>query len=144
MKRRGSNNSLSVEYNTWQQMKGRCYNPTNQRFKYYGGRGIKVCKRWLNSFENFIEDMGLRPSGRYSLDRYPNRNGDYKPSNCRWATYPEQNRNLPRNIWIKYNGINQIQKDWAKHLKIASNTIKYHRRMGRSFEWIYLHFKNGV
>lgn len=82
----------SVEYRTWRSMKERCYNPNNKKYKDYGGRGIKVCDRWLNNFENFHADMGPRPSKEYSLDRIDN-NGDYMPTNCKWATIIEQRRN---------------------------------------------------
>lgn len=74
-------------------MKERCYNPHNRKFPIYGGRGITVCDRWLNSFEAFFEDMGRRPSPEHSIDRYPNNKGGYEPSNCRWATSTEQNNN---------------------------------------------------
>lgn len=71
----------------------RCTNPKNIKWKRYGGRGIKVCKRW-KKFENFIADMGAKPEPkrRFSIDRYPDNDGNYKPSNCRWATYEQQNR----------------------------------------------------
>jgi len=72
-------------------MKMRCYNPKVKFYKYWGGRGIKICDRWLNSFSNFLEDMGERPEGT-SLDRI-NNNGNYEPSNCRWATKKEQSNN---------------------------------------------------
>jgi hypothetical protein len=73
-------------------MRQRWSNPKYDAYARYGGRGIKVCDRWLNSFEAFLADMGRRPSGRRSLDRI-NNNGDYEPSNCRWATTVQQVRN---------------------------------------------------
>lgn len=86
------NMSHSKEYNTWRGMKQRCTNKKDKSFKDYGGRGIAVCERWLHSFENFITDMGLKPSLKHSIDRI-NNDGGYEPSNCRWATRKEQNKN---------------------------------------------------
>lgn len=81
----------SREYKAWVDMKTRCYNPNFNGFKYYGGRGIRVCDRWLESFENFYEDMGDCPEG-FELDRVDT-NGDYCPENCRWADNSTQNFN---------------------------------------------------
>jgi len=81
----------TVEYRTWASMIQRCINPTVRGWKYYGGRGISVCSRWLK-FENFLADMGVRPSALLSLDRI-NNDGNYEPSNCRWATRSEQRLN---------------------------------------------------
>lgn len=80
------------EHISWRGMKSRCYDPKNIRYKEYGGRGIKVCARWFNSFKNFLADMGSRPE-ETSLDRYPNTNGNYEPNNCRWATRSQQVNN---------------------------------------------------
>jgi hypothetical protein len=79
-------------YTTWQGMKARCSNPRNGAFKSYGGRGIKVCERWRNSFAAFLADMGPKPSSAHTLDRI-NNDGDYEPGNVRWATQAEQARN---------------------------------------------------
>lgn len=82
----------SIEYNSWQSMKTRCYNPTSDSYKYYGGRGVTVCQRWLNSFENFYADMGPRPSSEHTLDRI-NNDGNCEPSSCKWSTHLEQIHN---------------------------------------------------
>lgn len=79
------------EYRAWNLMKRRCTNKNSKEFQYYGGRGVKVCDRWKNSFANFLQDMGKKPKG-CSLDRI-NVNGDYCPENCRWATERQQQRN---------------------------------------------------
>jgi hypothetical protein len=78
-------------YKIWCYMKTRCYNKNNKDYKHYGGRGIIICDRWKNSFENFLNDMGEKPEG-YSIDRI-NVDGNYEPSNCRWATQKEQVNN---------------------------------------------------
>lgn len=89
------------EYVAWQSMRARC---ADQENPLYGGRGIKVCDRWLNSFENFLADMGHKPSPEHSLDRYPNGDGNYEPTNCRWATNAEQSRHRRSNHRVTYLG----------------------------------------
>jgi hypothetical protein len=80
------------EYHVWAAMKQRCTNPNNKIYKHYGARGIKVCDRWLNSFEAFITDMGRRPTDAHSIERV-NNDGNYEPSNCIWATRAVQAKN---------------------------------------------------
>lgn len=84
-----------LTYSSWCAMKRRCSSPKHPAYSEYGGRGIKVCDRWRDSFEAFLADMGERPSKRHSIDRV-NVNGDYEPSNCRWTTMREQARNSRR------------------------------------------------
>lgn len=90
----------SVEYRTWAHMLHRCspQKTKAKEWRNYGGRGIRVCDRW-QIFENFLEDVGLRPSSQHSLDRFPNNDGNYEPGNVRWATSREQNLNKRGVIW---------------------------------------------
>lgn len=86
----GKANSLT--YVSWYNMRTRCENPSATQFHHYGGRGISVCAQWKD-FSVFLSDMGERPSRAHSLDRYPDKDGNYEPGNCRWATQSEQCRN---------------------------------------------------
>ena len=86
------NESKTTEYTSWCQMKQRCYNPNATGYSDYGGRGIQVCERWLNSYDNFLEDLGRKPYPSYSLDRIDG-DGDYEPGNCRWASKRVQAQN---------------------------------------------------
>lgn len=109
-------------YSSWRGMKSRCLNPKDKRFHDYGGRGIAVCERWKNSFSNFLKDMGDRPDGK-SLDRYPDKNGDYKPGNCRWATPVEQQNNTRRNRTVKFKGVTLTVSEWARKLQLPYERI---------------------
>lgn len=82
----------SPEYQTWLNIRQRCYNPSDKKYQYYGGRGVTVCASWLQSFQAFFQDMGKRPTKRHSIDRIDNRKG-YTPTNCRWATKAVQIKN---------------------------------------------------
>lgn len=83
--------TASPEFKAWVDMRQRCGNPFAREYPYYGARGIRVCERW-SRYENFLADMGRRPSAKHSIDRI-NNDGNYEPSNCRWATKSEQARN---------------------------------------------------
>ena len=115
--------SATVTYKSWQSMKERCYNPKAIYYARYGGRGISVCDRWKDSFENFYNDMGDRPSKEYSLDR-ENNDGDYSPDNCRWSTKEVQANNKSNNRSLTYNGITMNLGQWAKKLNIDRTTLR--------------------
>lgn len=90
-------------YTIWSSMKSRCHHIKSDSYGNYGGRGIIVCERWRNSFENFFQDMGHRPNDKYSLERI-NNDGNYEPENCKWATRQEQELNKRNSIRVDYNG----------------------------------------
>ena len=125
----GKTNTL--EYNSWRGMRNRCYQLSGKEFSSYGGRGIKVCARWLKSFQYFLDDMGERPTPKHQIDRIDN-NGDYDPSNCRWVTCAENQKNKSNNKlnWIKVREIRAkylIENNYKKlgrEYNVASNTIK--------------------
>lgn len=123
--------SKSLEYKIWTGIKNRCTNINSKDYKSYGGRGIKVCDRWLNSFENFLEDMGERENLYLSIDRIDT-NGDYEPSNCKWATIKEQSRNKRNSIILTYKGETKDITTWCEELGLNYNTVK-----GRLFRYNY-------
>lgn len=135
-----TNYNQPPEYRAWRAMKTRCYSKNNKDYKNWGGRGIKVCDRWLNSFEFFLEDMGERPTKSHSLDRYPNINGDYEPSNCRWATTKQQSRGTRKNKWYEYNGVKMILADWAAYFNVNSSTLHEHLSK-KPFDEVYLFYQ---
>lgn len=94
-------------------MLARCTNPDNPDWPNYGGRGITVCDRWRNSFEAFLADMGKKPTPKHSIDRWPDNNGNYEKSNCRWATDDQQARNQRSNRNLTLDGETKCLTDWA-------------------------------
>lgn len=114
----------SPEYWPWQALKDRCTNKNRRDFQDYGGRGITVCDRWLNSFENFYSDMGPRPSPKHSVDRIDNNKG-YSPENCRWATLQEQarNRRLRKDNTSGINGVSQTKNKWVAVISVNKEKI---------------------
>ncbi len=119
----------SPTYRSWAMMKNRCLNKSSDAYSHYGGRGITVCDRWL-SFENFLADMGERPSLLYSLDRFPNNNGNYEPGNCRWATRSEQGRNTRNNVNLTIKAETRCVEEWSEISGINSNRIHQRIAMG--------------
>ena len=118
------------EYYTWKGMKARCYAPCNKNMGNYQTYKIEVCERWLNSFDNFIEDMGLAPSKKHSIDRIDTKK-DYSKDNCRWATSKQQAGNRGNfNITFSFKGETMILKDWAEKLGIKYTTL--YQRLYRS------------
>lgn len=95
--------SRTPEYACWRSIRARCKNPRHGGFKYCGARGITFCQRWRN-FENFIKDVGLRPSPDYSIDRYPDNDGNYEPGNVRWATREQQQANTRKTRYVIFKG----------------------------------------
>lgn len=110
-------------YKAWTGMKRRCYCETDSQFKDWGGRGIKVCDRWLNSFENFLADMGLCPPGM-TIDREDN-DGNYEPGNCRWADRTTQSRN----------------RRYARITAEIAQLIRLDRSAGKTLAWISERFQ---
>lgn len=120
-------------YKAWCSMNERCFTPTHQKWKDYGGRGITVCQRWRESFENFLADMGDMPPGK-SLYRYPNNDGNYEPGNCRWATWPEQQNNRRSTRFIEFDGRRLSVTQWANHLGISMVTLSGRLKKGWPLE----------
>lgn len=128
------NKTYTITYGCWLSMRRRCYDKKMDSYPRYGGRGIVVSEDWMN-FENFIRDMGERPSTKHSIDRI-DLNGNYEKGNCRWATQLEQGRNKSTNRIIEYNGELKILKDWANELGVDQSYIGKNIRAGKSMEYI--------
>lgn len=129
----GHGSNRSQEYVAWQHLSQRCNNPKDKNYFRYGARGITICERW-QSFENFLADMGLKPSRKHSLDRIDNSEG-YSPENCRWATFAEQMRNTRRNFNIEYQGKTYCVGDLAKLIGMNHETLRHRiKNKGMSVE----------
>lgn len=115
--------SKTITYNSWAKMKERCGNSNNDYYSYYRENNIRVCKRWKNSFLSFLEDMGERPSKKYSIDRIDNNKGYYK-ENCRWATRSEQQCNKRTTGCTHAFYIIKFKDHWRLTIKYKGKTIK--------------------
>jgi len=120
-------------YTCWRSMLARCNNPTNKLYWMYGSVGITVAPQWTE-FKTFLRDMGYRPSLLYSLDRWPNNDGNYEPGNVRWATAEEQARNRRNNLFLTFNGRKQLAIEWAEELGIKYVTLFGRLARGMSVE----------
>lgn len=121
------------EHGVWDGMKDRCYKPNTVGYEHYGGRGIKVCDRWRESFQAFYEDMGPRPSPEHQLDRIDN-DGNYEPGNCRWATRGEQRRNRKDTRMLTFRGETMCLTDWAKRFGMSKGVLRDRIARGMSVE----------
>lgn len=122
----GSYANRSKEHIAWVSMRRRCSEPTAREYTHYGARGIKVCDRWSESFQNFLDDMGRAPSKMHSIDR-KDVDGNYEPSNCRWASPKEQANNKRNTIRATYNGQTKSVVEWCEQLKIVHRRLAYVR-----------------
>lgn len=119
----------TAEYSAWQGLKSRCYHTGNIAYGTHGGRGIRVCDRWINDFHAFLSDMGPRPTPQHTVERMDN-NGNYEPSNCRWATRAEQSANRRPNRLLTFNGRTQFLRAWAREVGISPLTLTARLRLG--------------
>ena len=131
-------------YDTWKNMKRRCYDINNKRYDQYGGRGITVCKKWLDdymNFRNWAMDNGYNDT--LTIDRI-DVNGNYEPSNCRWATMSEQQNNVTRNRILKYKGEEKTMSEWAKKYNIPYSKFNKRIQMGWNIERIIKELGNEI
>lgn len=120
--------SKAPEYTVYESMLQRCLNPKTQHYNRYGGRGIKVCERWQESYRNFIADIGPRPTAKHELDRRDN-DGDYCPENCRWVIKKHQCRNRSSNTYLEIGGIRKTIAGWAEVSGVPRSTISARLRV---------------
>lgn len=124
--------SRTPAYVSWKTMLYRCYKPKNASYKHYGGRGILVCGRWRESFENFVEDMG-QPLKGYQLDRIDNK-GDYEPSNCRWTTPKINSNNKRTNKFINYKDVVYTLAQLAEKLCLSKQVLSKRLKSGKDID----------
>lgn len=128
--RRTHGRSKTPEHYAWIGLKRRCVNPNNQTHKYYIDQGVTVCARWMTSFEAFLADVGLRPSPKHSLDRWPDPFGNYEPDNVRWATAEEQMHNRRDNVLVTIGGETHCVGAWEKIAGLRRETVRRRLKKG--------------
>lgn len=116
---------VSITMNSYRSMLARCSDPNINGYENYGGRGIAVCDRWRESFENFLADMGERPGKGMTLDRFPNRDGNYEPGNVRWAPWKDQERSRRNNKMLTYRGETLCVSAWVEKLGISRHHLNH-------------------
>lgn len=121
---------FTSEYRSWAAMKKRCLNPDIKHEKY---RGLLTYEKWINSFEEFLKDMGMKPTSKHTIERKDNSKG-YFPENCKWATRSEQNRNYSLNRVIEFNGVKMCVTEWAEKLEIPRHRIFNRLKKGWDIE----------
>lgn len=121
-------NGASPEYRSWSAMRARCSNPNLKEYPRYGGRGITVCERW-QSYENFLADMGRRPSLQHTIDRIDVNQGYFK-ENCRWSTAQEQQNNRTKHTYLEVDGVIKTQAQWLRCFSIKKATFRTRLRNG--------------
>lgn len=124
--------SGNATYRSWTAMKWRCLNPNNPYYSYYGGRGITVCERWRESFEDFLQDMRERPPG-HSLDRIDN-DGNYEPGNCRWVLPAMQTENRRVTIWVEWRGERIRLTEAIRRSGISKDAVRSRLKLGWSLD----------
>lgn len=120
--------SQTKEYRCYAEIKKRCKPGSEARFPDYSGRGIRVCQRWLESFDNFLADMGAKPTEKYSIERV-DVNGNYEPSNCIWLLNTLQAQNTRKSRYLTYKGETKLLKFWADEVGLKARTL--HSRVFR-------------
>ncbi len=121
--------SYTPEYRAWQQMRLRCLDPKHKAYPSYGGRGITVCQRWLESPQAFLDDMGPKPSPLHELDREDN-NGNYEPGNCRWVTRSVNDRNRRSSRFLEFRGESRTVAEWCELLGLSPSVVGHRLQDG--------------
>jgi hypothetical protein len=132
--------SSTALYVLWKGIRARCNNPNHHKYPRYGGKGIKLCKRWDN-FANFFKDMGEKPEGM-SIDRKDGTKG-YSKKNCRWATAKEQSCNQPRVKMYTFKDVTDTAPGWSKRLGLSTHTVLHRLKRGWPIERALKEYQGG-